>query len=36
MENLDFTTIILSKALDMELKELLLADLQQIRSQQAA
>ncbi len=36
MENLDLTTVILLKANDMELKELLLADLQTLRSQKAA
>ncbi len=36
MENLDLTTIILLKAIDIELRELLLADLLIIRSQQAA
>ncbi len=36
MENLDLTTIMLLIATDLELKELLLADLQLIRSKQAA
>jgi len=36
MQNLDLTTIILLKANDLELKELLLADLQTLRSQKAA
>jgi hypothetical protein len=36
MENLDLTTVILLKANDLELKELLLADLQTLRSKQAA
>jgi hypothetical protein len=36
MENLDLTTAILLKANDMELKELLLAELQTLRSKKAA
>ncbi len=36
MENLDLTTVILLKANDLELKELLLADLQTLRSKIAA
>jgi hypothetical protein len=36
MENLELTTLILLKANDLELKELLLADLQTIRLKQAA
>jgi hypothetical protein len=36
MDNLDLTTVILLKADDMELKELLLADLQTLRSQKTA
>jgi hypothetical protein len=36
MENLDITTILLLKALDMELKDLLLADLKIIHAKKAA
>jgi hypothetical protein len=36
MKNLDLTTIILLKAIDFELKEILLAEVQNIRSKQAA
>jgi hypothetical protein len=36
MENLDITTINLLKALDEQLKEILLTDLQTIRPKQAA
>ena len=36
MENLDLTTVILLKANDLELKELLLAELQNLRSKKAA
>ena len=36
MENLDLTTVILLKANDLELKELLLAELQTLRSKIAA
>jgi|GEM_PF-5234765 len=36
MENLDLTTAILLKANDMDLKELLLAELQNLRSKIAA
>jgi hypothetical protein len=36
MENLNSNTLNLLKALDLELKELLLADLQAVRSKQAA
>ena len=36
MEKLDLTTVILLKANDLELKELLLAELQTLRSKKAA
>ena len=36
MENLDLITVILLKANDLELKELLLAELQTLRSKKAA
>jgi hypothetical protein len=36
MENLNTNTIMLIKALDLELKELLLADLQAVRNKRAA
>ena len=36
METLDLTTLILLKATDLELKEILLADLYNVRSKQAA
>jgi len=36
MQNLDLTTIILLKANDLDLKELLLAELQTLRNQKAA
>jgi hypothetical protein len=36
MENLDITTIKLIQSLDEELKQILIADLINIRSQQAA
>lgn len=36
MENLDITTIILLKAFDLELRDLLLADLQTIHTEKAA
>jgi hypothetical protein len=36
MENLDITTIILVKSFDLELQDLLLADLQQVRVNKAA
>lgn len=36
MENLELSTIILLKATDLELKDLLLAELQIIRLKQAA
>lgn len=36
MEKLNLITLILSKATDLELKELLLAELQIIKSKQAA
>jgi hypothetical protein len=36
MENIDITTAILLKALDLDLREMLLEDLQQFRLKQAA
>jgi hypothetical protein len=36
MQNTDLTTIILLKALDLELKEILLQDLQQYQSKKQA
>jgi len=36
MEKLDLTTVILLKANDLELKEILLAELQTLRSKKAA
>jgi hypothetical protein len=36
MENMNIITLILLKATDLELKDLLFADLQNIRSKQAA
>jgi hypothetical protein len=36
MENIDITTALLLKALDIELREMLLEDLQQFRLKQAA
>jgi hypothetical protein len=36
MENLDLNTIILIKGVDLELKDLLLADLENVRSKKAA